>query len=301
VQREEHFSLLIIHLLQPVKDLASVPADYTTDLYMWLNYVIFEVTAAGTDDNGDDDFAEGGTIVEDVFRNALLRLTNVEHRKRIWMEYLVWAKNERAEEDIQRIVDEALLDIPTDVTVPISTHEPSYTVNPSYKHLVLPFPFKDYEFHNSIVDQYLAYIPRIRWRFVLEKAVSLFHNDNLVLSLRAAEYEEMIGNYSRARGYLEAAVKNPPFGSDVESCWIKLVEIVVSSSLNSSGGEDDNDDDNDNVVEARTIFERAVAALPTSAKLWRSYLHFERAHGGSSGQVNRIVQQIAEKGVQQQE
>lgn len=56
--------------------------------------------------------------------------------------YLRWAKSERSEADLQRIVDEALVDIPSDVVVPVSTHEPGYTINPAYKHLVAPFPLK---------------------------------------------------------------------------------------------------------------------------------------------------------------
>lgn len=58
-----------------VKDLSSVP-NYSADVYLWLNYIIFESLVTTSED------------VEDVFRSALLHLENPEHKKRMWLEYV---------------------------------------------------------------------------------------------------------------------------------------------------------------------------------------------------------------------
>lgn len=106
--------------------------NYSSDLHLWLNYAMFE-SLVGSDD----------AIVEDVFRNALLRLKNTEDRKRIWLEFVSWCKNESSEENVQQVVDEALGDISPDIVPPVSTHEPDYFIdNPAYVHLVTPYPFK---------------------------------------------------------------------------------------------------------------------------------------------------------------
>jgi hypothetical protein len=46
-------------------------------MYLWLNYAIFEQLVGSDSD-----------MVEDVFRNALLQVKNIEARKKIWQEYV---------------------------------------------------------------------------------------------------------------------------------------------------------------------------------------------------------------------
>jgi len=235
---------------------------------MWLNYGLLEALT-GSDNE----------VVEDIFRSALLAVKSDEGRKKIWFEYLAWAKNGGAEAEILQIVDEGLADIPSDVVVPVSTHEPPYVIhNPDYLHLVTPFTFKDFTFHCALLEQYLSYIPDVRRRLVLERAIIRFRNQNIALAMRAAEQEIVMNNFNRAKSYLFSAVKNPPFGSDTESCWLKLAALPGPAP------------------QQRQVLQHAVASLPMSAAIWACYLAFEEKEGDSEI-VSQICQQISQKGL----
>jgi hypothetical protein len=95
--------------------------------------------------------------------------------------FLSYAKRVKNEEMFLETVDEALLDVSPEVPVPISTHEPRFTVRSDCARITSPLRLMDFSFHNQVLGLLVSGITAIpKTSLLYERALAMFPQNGLL-------------------------------------------------------------------------------------------------------------------------
>ncbi|XP_065670445.1 zinc finger C3H1 domain-containing protein isoform X3 [Hydra vulgaris] len=203
------------------------------------------------------------TAVDEAFECAVHRYTSRQNTKKLWLAYI---KHKLCFLNSSHESNDKFLDLLYRCLASVAASEVA----------VHSIHWKDYSFHNKLLDLCLPYINLDAHAQFFQKTLQLMP-DNVYHALRVSQFEFDQKNYNQARFICGAVLDDFP---KFLPLWRMAIQIELKC---------------DNIQEARWLFGEAIKSLPFISLLWKEYLKFEITNAKDSDKLNDVLDTILSK------
>ena len=202
----------------------------------------------------------------EAFESLIHQYNSTENTKTLWIAYIEYKANYLSNmkiissEEYKSFVDLLFQSLASISAIGVVKENPNLY-------------WRDYEFHNKVVDMCLAIIPIHEHSKLYQKLIN-FMPDNIPLALRICNHEFEGNNYEQVRIICNSLLSEFP---NCLSLWEMAIKIELKC---------------ENIKEARWLLTEATKALPFCSTLWKQLAKFEVFHSTDFNSVKDKFEEI---------
>jgi len=199
---------------QRYHELLDAPAN-SNNVFLWLNFALLKQLS--------------GQSPQPVFEKALLFVSNVNERKFLYTQYMLWQVGFKVgKEKLLEFVDRLFSEFgPERDGLLLGEISPEVRRHKDVHNYLLPASVDDFSFFDEIFEILLNYLPEHKADYVLNLYLKRFPR-NVTLHYRCAEFYIKQNKFNSARRAFVTALKLCP---NFALCWQRLVEFEISQGV----------------------------------------------------------------------